>query len=85
MNDKIRNALTSFTNTTLWDTIRDEVIEELARDYRDVSIPFNYGKEQLRGADAYYAKVGASEALSNLIRTINTLKGSKGVEPIDFE
>jgi hypothetical protein len=85
MNDKIRNALISFANTTLWDTIRDEVIEELAREYRDVSRPFRYGDEQLTGVDAFYAKVGASEALSTLIKIINRLKKSKGSKPIDFE
>ncbi len=85
MNAATKRALQSFAGTNLWDTIRDEVIEEIATEFRDVSKPFVYGEDQLRGSDAYYAKVGASYALATVVKTINRLKKSKPSKGEDFE
>jgi len=85
MDKVLQKALASFAGTNLWDTIRDKVILELASEYKDVSIPFRYGDEQLKGTDAYYAKVGAAQALDTLVKNINRLKKSKAVKVEDFE
>lgn len=85
MDAKIKEGIKSFANTNLWDVLRDELIKPLADEYKDVSRPFRYGDTELQGPDAYYAKVGATESLKELIKIINTLKRSKPVKSEDFE
>jgi len=85
MRKETKEALESFASSSYWETMRDELLKPLAVEYGDVSRPFKYGKKELRGVDAYYAKVGATIALKELIKSINRIKKSEVKITEDFE
>lgn len=75
----------SFASSELWTSLKEDLIEELAREFKDVSKPFKYGEKELEGVDAYYAKVGASIALSTLVSVINKLRKSEPKQAERFD
>lgn len=85
MKKETKEALESFAGSSYWDTMRDELLVPLTAEYGDVSRPFKYGTKELRGVDAYYAKVGATIALKELIKSINRIKRSEVKVAEDYE
>ncbi len=85
MNKQTKEALESFASSSYWEIIRDNLLAPLIIEYGDVSKPFKYGVKELESADAYYAKVGATTALKELVKSINRIKKSNVVKTEDFE
>jgi len=84
--DKLtQESLSGLVNSGIWEILRDDLIEPMASKFADVSIPFKYGDKELEGTDAYYAKVGATTALKELVKNVNRLKKSKAKQSEDFE
>jgi len=84
--DKLtQESLSGLVNSGIWEILRDDLIGQMAKQYADVSIPFKYGNKELEGTDAYYAKVGATIALKELVKSVNRLKKSKSKQTEDFE
>ena len=84
MSKEHAESLRDFANSPMWDEFRDEFLKDYINKYMDVSIPFKYGDIQLEGADAFYAKVGATTALQDMIHTINRYKKSPSKSQRDF-
>jgi len=85
MDKATQESLMGLVNSGIWQILRDELIGPTISNYADVSIPFKYGDKELEGTDSYYAKVGATVALKELVKTINRMKKSKPAKVENFE
>lgn len=72
--NNMSSHLKQFANSGMWDVVKEELFEVELDKIRDVRN--NLG--DIPAKDAYRAKILASKAIENIIKTIDLLKNSSG-------